>query len=110
MLKKFFASIAVLFVITFTFSLLTFNSALAADEFLIDSTVEYKIEDSGKTSVKHTINLENAFSTLYAKEYSLVLEGIEIANPQVLSEGQPLKFDLNRENGKVTFKIFFDTP
>src|SRR3990167_702526 len=92
------------------YPLLNPGSVLGAEEFLIDSTVEYKVEESGKTQVKHIISLENAFSTLYAKEYSLVLEGIEITNPQVLSEGQPLKFDINRENGKVTFKIFFDTP
>src|SRR3989304_8936702 len=77
----------------------------SAEEFLIDSTVEYKIEDSGKTEVKHIISLENAFSTLYAKEYSLVLEGIEVTNPQVYSGGQPLKFELKRELDSVTFRI-----
>ena len=45
MLKKFVVLIAVFFALTFTFSLLTFNSALGADEFLIDSTVEYKVDE-----------------------------------------------------------------
>ena len=90
----------------FTFSL---SPIRAADEFLIDSAVEYRVEASGKTQVKHVINLENAFSTLYAKEYSLVLQGIDVTNPQVLANGLPLNFSLKRENDKATFEILFDT-
>lgn len=105
MLKK-------LLILLISFVLYFFSPSVArsADEFLIDSTVEYKVEVSGKTSVRHLVSLENAFSTLYAKEYSLVLEGIDIASPQVFSNGQPLKFDLKRDDDKVTLQIFFDSP
>lgn len=86
------------------------NSVRAADVFFVDSTVEYKVETSGKTNVRHFITLENAFATLYAKEYSLVLDGIDIANPQVFSDGKPLKFDLKKQNDRAIFKIFFEAP
>lgn len=82
----------------------------AAEEFFIDSSVEYKITESGKTQVKHTITLENVFSTLYARQYSLVLQGIDVANPQVSEAGRPLKFDLKKEGDKTTFEILFSEP
>lgn len=97
-------------VLIFFFFLLLFapHFILGADEFLIDSSVEYKIEESGKTHVRHIISLENAFSTLYAKEYSLLLQGIDVTSPQVLENGSPLRFDLKKEGDKTTFQIFFD--
>ncbi|MBI4157293.1 hypothetical protein HY502_00385, partial [Candidatus Woesebacteria bacterium] len=79
----------------------------SAEEFLIDSSVEYRISESGKTSVSHIISLENAFSTLYAKEYTLLLQGIDVVNPQVSENGNPLPFDLKKEGDQTSFLIFF---
>ncbi|MBI4157294.1 hypothetical protein HY502_00390 [Candidatus Woesebacteria bacterium] len=103
MFKKFFA-------LFFAISLFlpSARGVKAAEEFLIDSSVEYRIGESGKTSVSHTISLENVFSTLYAKEYSLLLQGIDVVNPQVSENGNPLRFDLKKEGDQTSFLIFFD--
>lgn len=103
MLKK-----IILFLVFVIFFFFNTSLVVAADEFFIDSSVEYKIEETGKTNVRHIVSLENAFSTLYAKEYTLVLQGIDVTNPQVFENGNPLRFDLKKDGDQTSFQIFFD--
>lgn len=95
------------FFIPFTFYLLPFT-ANAQQEFTVDATVTYDVQESGKTVVTHDITLENNFSTLYATSYSLTLENIETANVKAsTADGLQLTAETQKDGDKTTIKIAF---
>jgi hypothetical protein len=95
------------FLLTFAIYLLP-SSAHAQDEFSVDSNVSYKVEDSGKTVVTHDITLENNFSTLYATNYTLSLENIDVQNPVATTDkGIVLPLQLEKDGDKTNLRITF---
>lgn len=80
----------------------------SSDQFIVDSNVEYKVEESGRTHITHEISLENAFSTLYATSYTLALENVDAANISAYYEdGTKLLTEVSDEGDTKTIKISF---
>ena len=101
MLKKFFLFLT--FLLLFALP----KNTLAAGEFETDVDGLYKVEESGVTSVTHTITLENLFSNLYATSYSLVLDNIDPQNTSVVEGGKTLNFTQTKEGDKTSLTINF---
>jgi len=97
----------------------------AEGEFITDSKVTYKVEESGNVHVTHFITLENAFPTLYAKSYSLELVNINPKNLSASEDGHTLAVSVQKngtnfiitanfddalvgKGAKRNFEIFFD--
>ena len=102
---KFLAKVFLVFFLTFC---LFVKPIFAENEFLVDSKVEYSVTESGKTLVTHEVNLENAFSTLYATSYTLSLENIDAQNITARYEnGAALQVDTQKDGDKTNIKITF---
>jgi hypothetical protein len=82
--------------------------ARAQSEFAVDSVVTYNVQDSGRTTVSHTITLENNFSTIYATTYSLSLENIDVQNVSAQdSSGNSIPVDVQIDGSTTTLKVNF---
>jgi len=103
------------FIRTFAFFLLSIlyfafvtPQVKAQNEFAVDATVTYDVQDSGKTVVTHSLILENNFSTLYATNYSLGLENIDARNIAAAdSSGKPIPFDVQKDGSSVKITVNF---
>lgn len=81
----------------------------ADDAFAVDSTVTYKVEESGKTLITHDITLENLFSTLYATTYTLSLENINAQNVVAKDDsGKTIQVDSQQDGTKLNLKLTFN--
>lgn len=105
-LKKFILA----FISSIFFFPLLILPAQAEGEFLVDSLVEYKVETNGQTQVTYTITLENVFSNLYAKTYSLILENIEPQNIKAFDNSGELTVKSEKEDNKINIRINFNDP
>lgn len=79
----------------------------AEGEFAVDAHVEYKILDNGKTTVTHTVTLENLYSTLYATNYSLSLSNIEPVNPKAFEGTKELELVQKKDGDLVQLTVNF---
>lgn len=97
-----------IFVLATLLLIFTPGKVSAQNEFSVDSTVKYQVEDNGKTLVTHDISLENNFSTLYATTYTISLENIDAQNVQAIdSKGNNLQVDLTKNGDIEDIKISF---
>lgn len=103
MLKRFF----VFFLVVFSFFVFT-DRALAQNEFNTDVYVLYSVGEGGVTTVDQTITLENAFSNLYATNYTLVLENIQPRNPRAFDSSRTLTLNSRKEGIKTYLEVKFD--
>lgn len=86
--------------------------ALAQEQFTVDATVTYNVQDSGNTSVTHDITLTNNFSTLYATTYTLSLQNIDVSNASAYTidpsgNKQSLSTDIAKNGETTSIKISF---
>lgn len=103
-LTKFFASLFLFLILASRFQI----PVIAQNEFAVDATVTYKVQDSGKTVVTHDITLENLFSTLYATTYTLSLENIDAQNISAIDEkGKAIQIDIQKNSSKTDIKLTF---
>jgi hypothetical protein len=80
----------------------------AQNEFSVDATVTYNIQDSGKTIVTHDITLENNLSNLYATNYALELENIDTQNVSASdANGHSIPFDVQKKGQVTNIKVSF---
>ena len=107
-MKKFFFSLFAFFLLFLIHHSSFVIPVHAEGEFAIDTTAEYKVQDSGKTVVSQTITIENLFSNIYATSYSLVLDNIDPQNPRAYSGSKELFLNSHSEGDKVTLDINFD--
>ena len=98
-----------LFVFVFLiFALFVPSKALTQEEFQINVDVEYKVQNTGITHVKHEITLTNLFSSLYAKSYTLNLESIEPKNVIAKEKGKEIPFTQKDDIGTTTIRLDFE--
>lgn len=98
---------ALIFLLPFLFLLPT-RQVKAADEFSVDTSVVYDVQDNGKTIVTHNVTLENNFSNLYATTYTLSLENIEVANVSAKGDsGVNFPVNLQKDGDKTNIKVNF---
>ncbi len=105
-IKRFIIVIISLFLI----SLFLPNISLAENEFLVDSSVEYIFESDGKATVVHKITMENEYSNIYAKSYSLNLRNINPEGVTVRNEIDEIGFSQSKEGDIVSIDINFTDP
>lgn len=80
----------------------------AADEFSVDTTVTYSVQESGKTVITHDVTLENNFSDLYATTYTLSLENIDAANVSARSSsGSNFPVEIQKDGDITNIKVSF---
>lgn len=100
-----FKKIACLILALIPFFLLI-NIIRAQENFSVDSTVTYNVEDNGTTSVTHNITLENNTTDFYPLSYSLNLQNIDAANISAIdSAGNPLETDVQKSGDTTTIKV-----
>jgi len=86
------------------------KSVLADGEFYVDANVHYVFNENGSTKITHSINLENAYATMYAKKYTLTLENLTPLNIEVKDKNKPLNFSETKENDSTKIEVFLDDP
>jgi hypothetical protein len=80
--------------------------AFAFDEFTTDYRVRYQVLSSGRVKVNQEVTLTNKLSSIYASQYSLVLEGSQIENVQASDELGPLKIEINKDQNTTIILTF----
>jgi hypothetical protein len=103
MLKK----ITTAFFILFAFLLLA-NHTYASDNFLTSAAIEYKVHETGITTVTNTITIKNLTSEVQVVNYILNLENLEPINPRAYQAGSELFVGKTREDNVVKLKVIFD--
>ena len=104
---RFWKKLLFVFLLPFTLYLLP-GSTYAADEFSVDASVTYDIQQTGKTVVSHAITLENNLSDIYATTYTLSLENIDVANVIARSDtGTNFPAEVSKEANTTHIKINF---
>ena len=85
---------------------LLINIIRAQENFSVDSTVTYNIQDNGTTSVTHNITLENSTTDFYPLSYSLNLQNIDASNISATdSGGNTLQTDVQKNGDTTTIKV-----
>ena len=105
MFKKF-----LLFFISLFLYFFSFSATKAEGEFLIDSTVEYKVLTTGITQVTHAITLENVLSNIYATTYKLKLENIKTDNVRAYDNKGRLDSQTETQGDSLIIKVNFTDP
>lgn len=100
--------ILAILLVTCSFLLGFFKDASAQQEFITRVAITYDIASGGSATVTHNVTLENAMSNLYAKSYTLYLEGIDPQNPRAYQGSRPLTASVSEEAGKTTVTVAFD--
>ncbi len=91
------------------FSLTLPSKISAAEQFAVDATVTYKVEDSGNTQVMHDIALENLFSSLYATTYTLSLDNINADKIKAADDnGNIIPTEIQKTNQRLNIKLTFN--
>ena len=84
------------------------RTSFAQNEFSVDATVTYSVQETGKTIVTHDIVLENNLSSLYATVYTLGFENIGAEDVTAKdTEGKPIPVEVNKDGVKTTIKVNF---
>ena len=98
----------IIFLLSIIFFAFVSPRVKAENEFSVDATVTYDVQDSGKTVVSHSLVLENNFSTLYATNYSLGLENIDAQNIKAAdSGGKPIPLDVQNDGSSTKITVNF---
>lgn len=80
----------------------------AENEFSVDANVTYDVQNTGKTIVYHNVTLENNTTNLYATNYTLSLENIEISNVKATDDkNNILPVEILRDGKNANIKITF---
>jgi transglutaminase-like putative cysteine protease len=104
---KFFRLFVFLFLSAFYFWLNPLT-ARAQNEFSVDATVSYDVQDSGKTVVTHNLVLENNLSNIYATNYTLGLENIDTENIIARdSNSKIIPTDIQKDGSSTRIQVNF---
>lgn len=101
-----------LILIFVSISVVVIPTSLEASEedFFIDINITYQISESGKTTVKNDITIENASTYSLAKSYSLELAGIEPLEPSAVEGDKKLEIRESRIGGVSTLIVPLEEP
>ncbi len=105
-MKKLFCRI----IFAFLFLFLVSEFVQAQEQFFVDATVEYKINDDGATTVTQNVSIENATGEVFAKSYALTLENIDPVNPRAFEGEKSLAVFKQNEGSTSTLRVEFDDP
>lgn len=100
----------ILFIVLLILSLFFPNSTKAQTQFKIDANVEYKVKETGITTVTHNISLTNLYSNLYATTYQLDLENVDPQSIVALEDEKSLDVSLSKDKTTNSISVSFDKP
>lgn len=94
------------------FCLAVFAGRLAAaDEFAVRQELTYHIDDQGGTRVKQVLEITNLTSKLYAKNYLLNLQSVNVSHVQAKNKnGDPLETKVTTGQKNTEIEIVFVDP
>lgn len=105
-MKKIFAFLlSLISLITIHLSLIT--PVRAQGDFETSLVLEYKVSDTGQTTVSHTITLTNLTTAVHAVSYSLAIEGLVPTNIRAIGAGKELPTTITSEVSKTNIKVDF---
>jgi transglutaminase-like putative cysteine protease len=103
-MRKFLASLTLSMLLLFV----CFGFVYAEGEFATSSVTTYDVDTTGKTTVTHTITLENLFTDLYATNYGLTLNQDDITQILASDKTGKLPTEISVEDGSTTIKLGFN--
>lgn len=92
----------------FLVSIIAFLPANASIEFETNYQIIYQIGPRGSAQVTQNISLTNKFSNIYAREYQLIINGIEIKNIKAWDQQGNILKEAKREQDQVKIKLNFN--
>lgn len=84
--------------------------AIGASEFTTSFNSLYTVEQSGLTTVVHTITLKNNLSHIYATDYSIATSGDQLQNISAYDESGEITTTTAIQNGLTTIHLKIDQP
>ena len=92
------------------FFLQSTTTAHSVSEFRLQKQITYQVDSQGNAKVDQLINLQNNFSTIYAKEYNLTIDKLNISDVTATdSLGNILK-SVEQTNDQTTISLQFNQP
>jgi hypothetical protein len=85
-------------------------SVHAASDFSTSFESVYTIQESGDTSVTHTISLKNNLAHIYATEYTIATSGEDLKNISSSDESGSIITKSLAQNGITTIHMMIDRP
>ncbi|MCD8546558.1 hypothetical protein LRY64_04370 [Candidatus Woesebacteria bacterium] len=78
------------------------------DPFTTSMNVLYQVADSGQTTVRYEIRLKNNLSTVYAREYALQINSLDVSGVRVRSsDDTPLPVDTVQSGQQTSITVKF---
>lgn len=83
------------------------TSVFAADEFTINQSIDYTLEQNNKTSVSHQVEITNNFSQIYPQKYQIQISNYQIENIKASDDGGSIieKIEKNSTSTTIHFKF-----
>ncbi len=95
--------------LVFIFLTLGGRAVQAAADFTRSLNLTYAVLADGSTLVKYEVRLKNNFSTVYAKQYALTINGVALGQVEARdSDGQPLPFTVNEYENQTAITVQLD--
>lgn len=82
----------------------------AISEFTTTFSSLYTIDQSGQTSVTHTITLKNNLAHIYATDYTIATSGNKLSNVSASDESGSIASTTNEQNGNTSIQLTIARP
>lgn len=97
-----------LLIITISLFFAPLTLAEDGDDFMVNSIVEYKIQESGETQINHHISIENLTEKIHSRKYRLYLYEIAPVDIEVKENGENQPFVIKEMDGGTIIEINFN--
>lgn len=97
-----------LFICIFAYLYIPLSQATAAGEFIANYDVSYAIAPSGVTIVTQTVTLVNRQTNLYPKQYSIILDTLNVRNIIARDDGGTVTPAITQTDGKTEVLLTFN--
>lgn len=92
----------------FAYLFIPLSQAAAAGEFTANYEVSYAIAPSGITIVTQTVSLENRQTNLYPKQYTILLDTLNVKNIIARDDGGTVTPTITQADGKTEILLTFN--
>lgn len=97
-----------LFICLFVYLYIPISQASAAGEFTANYDVSYAISPTGVTIVTQTVALENRQTNLYPKQYTILLDTLNVKNIIAHDDGGTVTPTITQTDGKTEILLTFN--
>ncbi len=82
----------------------------SVSEFSLQKQITYQIDSQGNAQVDQLVKLQNNFSTIYAKEYNLTIDKLNIKNVSATDKLGNILKSVQQTNDRTTISLQFNQP